>query len=179
MPRGEIHTDGACQQVLKDGKDLYVPRVGLDFELCDMDMIKVQYNNNNNKNDSCSTNNDDGGVDDEDEIFHKGWPRNKWGIPEAPSNLTQLAEPGGLDLIVVPGLGFDRDGARLGQGKGYYDRFITKMSDEKQGKKPFLIAVGLEPSFVDVEGGIPVNDHDCKMDMVILPQTGAMTTRHK
>eukprot|EP00551_Chaetoceros_affinis_P006156 CAMPEP_0203671642 /NCGR_PEP_ID=MMETSP0090-20130426/7362_1 /ASSEMBLY_ACC=CAM_ASM_001088 /TAXON_ID=426623 /ORGANISM="Chaetoceros affinis, Strain CCMP159" /LENGTH=261 /DNA_ID=CAMNT_0050536753 /DNA_START=226 /DNA_END=1011 /DNA_ORIENTATION=+ len=180
MPKGEIHTDGVCQQVLNDGKDLYVPRVGLDFEQCDMDMIKVKVKVNveSNNNDSTDTNtstststssecNNNSGSD----IFHKDWPRNKWGIPEAPSYLTQLAQPGELDLIIVPGLGFDRDGGRLGQGKGYYDRFITKMSVKEQ-KRPFLIAVGLEPSFV--EGGIPVNDHDCQMDMLILPQIGAV-----
>lgn len=181
MPNGEIHTDDPCQSVLRDGKDLYVPRVGLDFEQCDMDMIKVEYEyekNDNNENENNDTHNE--------KIFHKDWPRNKWGIPEAPSNLTQLAVPGKLDLIIVPGLGFDRNGGRLGQGKGYYDRFITKMSvgldadvdvdvDQTQ-KRPFLIAVGLEPSFVNVEGGIPMNDYDCKMDMVILPQTGPFTT---
>ena len=94
-----------------------------------------------------------------------------------------------LDLIIVPGLGFDHNGGRLGQGKGYYARFITKMSVDidadadvdadvdvdKTQKRPFLIAVGLEPSFLNVEGGIPMNDYDCKMDMVILPQTGPYT----
>lgn len=35
----------------------------------------------------------------------------------------------GLDLIVVPGVGFDRDMNRIGHGKGYYDSFIRRCYD--------------------------------------------------
>ena len=166
MPNGEIRTDDPCQQVLKDGKDLYVPRVGLDFEQCDMDLIKVPKSIIH---------------DDDDDCFHKDWPRNKWGIPEAPRDVDyELAQPGKLDLLIVPGLGFDKLGGRLGQGKGYYDRFITKMNtgsntsnDNSTCSGPFLIAVGLEPSFVEGEE-IPTNDYDRTMDMIILPQVGVL-----
>lgn len=38
-------------------------------------------------------------------------------------------ETGGLDMILVPGLLFDRLGERLGHGRGYYDRYITGTLD--------------------------------------------------
>jgi 5-formyltetrahydrofolate cyclo-ligase len=139
-----------------DGKTLFVPRVGLDFEQCDMDLIRVP-----------SRDVKSSGINDK--MFYSEWPKNKWGIPEAPfSPEYEIAKPGDIDLLIVPGLGFDANGGRLGQGKGYYDRFIHKMRDDGKGK-PLLVAVGLEPSFVDDEEGIPMMDHDFRMDLVVLP----------
>jgi 5-formyltetrahydrofolate cyclo-ligase len=70
----------------------------------------------------------------------------------------------------VPGLAFDSNGHRLGQGKGYYDRFILKI---RRGAKPYLVGVCLEEQFLNEDGfeGIPVTDHDFIMDMVITPST--------
>mmetsp|Transcript_22957 Transcript_22957/g.49674 ORF Transcript_22957/g.49674 Transcript_22957/m.49674 type:complete len:369 (+) Transcript_22957:177-1283(+) len=176
MPAGEIQTRDAIKQIVKDGKVLYVPRVGLDFEKCDMDLMR------------CDTTT--GGADGE--LFYDSWPRNKWGIPEPPVTKTNVAKPGDIDLLIVPGLAFDTHGHRLGQGKGYYDRFIAKMRDgDDDGKvndgssenKPMLVGVCLEEQFLnevphgvdlgdrdDGSGGIiPVSDHDYIMDMVLTP----------
>jgi 5-formyltetrahydrofolate cyclo-ligase len=48
------------------------------------------------------------------------------GIPE-PDPSTPTVDPAALDWVLVPGLGFDRDGFRLGRGGGYYDRLLATL----------------------------------------------------
>ncbi len=68
-------------------------------------------------------------------------------------------DPGELDLVMVPGTGFDLRGARMGQGKGYYDRLLT-------GARPGapLIGVAFDCQVFDA---IPVAAHDVFMDAVL------------
>jgi len=66
---------------------------------------------------------------------------------------------GDLDLVIVPGLGFDAGGSRLGRGRGFYDRFLSH---------PDLRAVScglaLEEQFVE---RIPHDPHDVPVDMLV------------
>lgn len=149
MPKHEIDTNPALIDAIHNGKTVYVPEVGRNFEFSDMDLIRVILPE---------------GVSAEDKVFHHGWPRNKWGIPEPPESMPRIAAmPGDIDLLVVPGLAFDAKGGRLGQGKGYYDRFIARM--RKDFDKPLLVAVGLDPQLVD---HIPVTELDFTMDLIIV-----------
>lgn len=153
MPKGEIDTDPALKHAMNNGKKIYVPEVGQNFEQAHMELREVMI---------------DDSIRKEGDVFHKDWPRNKWGIPEPPADMPNIpAKPGDIDVLVVPGLAFDRQGDRLGQGKGYYDRFIARMCGEPDKKAPFLVAVGLSAQIVDEH--IPVSEHDRRMDMVLLP----------
>jgi 5-formyltetrahydrofolate cyclo-ligase len=69
-----------------------------------------------------------------------------------------IKEPDSFDCVVVPGIGFDMSGARLGYGKGYYDRVL------KQVRCPI---VALAFDFQVISENIPVGGHDIKMDSVV------------
>ena len=65
---------------------------------------------------------------------------------------------GGFDLIVVPGVAFDKEGNRLGRGKGYYDRFLCQHPDVKR------IGICFDFQLVDE---VPAEPFDIRMDEVI------------
>ncbi len=97
---------------------------------------------------------------DELEIFYyegeEGMsPGESFGILEPTGMRCEVLES--IDLILVPGIAFDREGNRLGRGKGYYDKILKKTTAWKIGVCfPFQV---LEE--------VPAEIHDVKMDEVI------------
>jgi 5-formyltetrahydrofolate cyclo-ligase len=153
MPSGEFDTTSLIAGAVRDGKTLYVPQVGGNFEKPEMDLLKIP-----------SPQLSDGGM------FYREWPMNKWGIPEPPPGLAlQPAMPGDIDLLIVPGLAFDRRGKRLGQGKGYYDRFIARMTTSDHVNSPLRVAVGLQCQLATSSSAIPTDEHDALMDYIVVP----------
>lgn len=76
-----------------------------------------------------------------------------------PTKLENRVDPEELDLVIVPGVAFDRKGHRLGFGAGYYDRFLPKL---RPGVKK--IAVAFEVQLVD---SVPAEEHDIRMDAIL------------
>jgi 5-formyltetrahydrofolate cyclo-ligase len=66
------------------------------------------------------------------------------------------------ELIIVPVVGFDRQGTRLGYGAGHYDRTIAAM--HAAGRRPPLIGVAFAAQEVDT---IPHESHDIRLDLVV------------
>ena len=64
-----------------------------------------------------------------------------------------------LDLIMVPGVAFDRGGARMGHGKGYYDKLLQHARPDAP-----LVALAFECQLFPE---IPTDVHDIFMDMII------------
>lgn len=65
---------------------------------------------------------------------------NRYGIPE-PSDGAPI-DARSLDLVLTPLVGFDHSGARLGMGKGYYDRTFEFLRLRRSWLKPKLLGVG-------------------------------------
>ena len=84
----------------------------------------------------------------------------------APSELAPQVEP---DVIVMPLLGFDRFGTRLGYGGGYYDRTLQQLK-----KRPRLVGIAFAAQELDT---IPSEAHDVPLDMIVTEQ-GARSFEH-
>ncbi|MHB1057376.1 MAG: 5-formyltetrahydrofolate cyclo-ligase [Rhodanobacter sp.] len=68
---------------------------------------------------------------------------NRYGIPE-PVAPAELLEPFQLDLVLVPLLGFDRRGNRLGHGGGYYDRSFAFLNEQVRPTEPLLVGIAYD-----------------------------------
>lgn len=93
-----------------------------------------------------------------DELIIGKWkilepPKDRWGEPG------KEVDPKDLDLVMVPGVGFDRNGGRMGNGQGYYDRLLDNVRPDAP-----LVAICYESQLFDE---ILVAPHDVYMDKVI------------
>lgn len=83
----------------------------------------------------------------------------EFGIPEPDDTTGKSFNPEDAQnaAILVPGIAFDRDGNRLGRGKGFYDRFLAMNRNRKMAK----IGVGWELQLIE---SVPSAEHDVVMD---------------
>ena len=157
MPRGEVVTTAIIHDALRQGKQIFVPYIysskvqGHPKSRSAMNMLLLH-----SKSD------------------YEGLEPDAWGIPSVAENSTaeririleglgelsnaisqditngernsrcRSTEASILDLIVMPGVAFDRDLGRLGHGKGFYDHFLKSYHESKisligeKTRMPFL-----------------------------------------
>lgn len=75
----------------------------------------------------------------------------------SPRQPWSLVDPATIDCLVLPGVGFDRTGARLGRGKGFYDRLLPAVLGTR---------IGLAYA-VQVVERIPVEPHDARVGVIV------------
>jgi len=80
-----------------------------------------------------------------------------FGVPEPIGNEIP-AKPQDVDTIILPMLGFDRAGGRIGYGAGYYDRFLEK--------NPSLTKIGIAFGCQEMDG-LPIDPNDVRMDLIV------------
>ncbi|MBM3845114.1 MAG: 5-formyltetrahydrofolate cyclo-ligase [Verrucomicrobia bacterium] len=81
-----------------------------------------------------------------------------FGIRE-PADTCRVSSMNPLDLILVPGIGFDLAFGRLGRGKGHYDRLLA-------GTDAWVVGVGFD---WQVEVAVPTEPHDIPLDFLVTP----------
>lgn len=84
-------------------------------------------------------------------------------------DVMQASEP--VDLLLLPGLAFDRAGRRLGRGGGYYDTFLRnyrQLANERNWKQPLLVALSYSLQILD-DGVIPITPNDVYIDALVSP----------
>lgn len=84
-----------------------------------------------------------------------------YGIPE-PGISCPPVPLSAADLVVVPGVAFDRQGHRIGFGQGFYDRCLAEL-DKK------ITLIGLCHDF-QIVGELPTEQHDISMDLLVSEQ---------
>ncbi len=88
---------------------------------------------------------------------------NKWNILEIENG--KKIENSEIDIVLLPLLAFDKDGFRVGYGKGFYDKFLEKCYQEGN-KKIIKIGLSSENNATFIED---LNEFDQKMDFCVTP----------
>ena len=130
----ELDTKEIINKALEEGKRIFVPRT--EYKTKSMDAVKIT---------------------SLDDLQESGY-----GILE-PSIDEEAIDPNKLDLIVVPGVAFDKCGGRIGYGAGYYDRYFKKITNENLDKiKKVVLAYDLQ-----IIEHVPMNEFDVFIDYII------------
>jgi 5-formyltetrahydrofolate cyclo-ligase len=96
--------------------------------------------------------------------------RGHWGLLEPPEPWLPESVLAEAEMVVVPALAVDHRGARLGRGRGFYDRSLDGRNPQAR-----LIAMVRDVEFVDE---LPVDPHDVPMTHVITPERGVTRLRN-
>lgn len=137
----EIRTEEIIAHVFEKGKVCFIPKYMTNSSHMDMLRLSSMEDINN-------------------------LPLTSWNIRQPADDDSQREEAlntGGLDLILMPGLGFDKSGNRLGRGKGFYDTYLERCMKHPKGK-PYTIALAYKEQLCP---DIPVDDRDMLIDEVL------------
>ncbi|XP_042332286.1 5-formyltetrahydrofolate cyclo-ligase isoform X2 [Sceloporus undulatus] len=140
----EVQTEEIIKDIFHRGKDCFIPRY--EPQSNHMDMVKLA---------------------SYEEIA--SLPLTSWNIHQPDEKDVReeaLTAPEGLDLILMPGLGFDKSGNRLGRGKGYYDAYLNRCMQHPKGK-PYTIALAFKEQMCAV---IPTSENDVKVDEILFEE---------
>jgi 5-formyltetrahydrofolate cyclo-ligase len=86
--------------------------------------------------------------------------RGRFGVWEPEASKASMVPPGEIAAVLVPGLFFsEKNGARLGRGGGFFDRYLARTPESV-----IRVGIGLE---CQLREGIPLESHDQSMDWLV------------
>ncbi|RKD30087.1 5-formyltetrahydrofolate cyclo-ligase [Thermohalobacter berrensis] len=127
--RNEVKTEHIIKTALSKGKNIFIPITITKTKELLLSQLK-----------------------DYDNELTKG----TYGILEPKEEYIRKSDPDLLDLIIVPGVAFDKRGYRIGYGGGYYDRFLGKLNKEIP-KIALAFDVQIVPKIIPDKFDIPVD----------------------
>ncbi|MBS4535151.1 5-formyltetrahydrofolate cyclo-ligase [Clostridium sp. D2Q-14] len=90
----------------------------------------------------------------------KSLEKNPYGYLEPKKEALDPVEPKDIDLIIIPGLAFDKIGNRIGYGGGYYDKLLKQT-------KAIKVAVAYD---FQIFPRVPSNKHDIPVNYIVTPK---------
>ncbi|KAL9107215.1 MAG: hypothetical protein Q9227_007839 [Pyrenula ochraceoflavens] len=162
MPNGEILTNDIVNHALENGKKVFVPFIHGAKGASRIDMLALT-----SKVDYESLDQDAWGIPSlkQESIARRENALGGWGIEESRSQRPLL------DIIVLPGVAFDVRKARLGHGKGYYDRYLQEYRaclPERYPQMPYLVGIALQEQLLGAEESIPTDSTDWYLDEIVV-----------
>ncbi len=128
--KSEVDTHEIIKQALKDSKTICVPKINTKER--EMEIFKINSL----------------------EELKEGY----YGILE-PGEDCPAVNSNDIDLVLMPGAAFDRQGGRIGYGGGFYDRFLSRMN-----KKVDKIALAFDFQILD---RVPMDEFDVRVDGIV------------
>lgn len=128
--RDEVETTELIREMLKAGKRIAIPYCK-DDRMIPCEIFNV------------------------DQDVHPGM----FGIREPSTDTLKPVSPEEIDLVLAPGVAFDKEGHRIGYGKGFYDRFLPLLRED-------VCIAGLA-FFCQVVDGFETEKHDVKMSLLV------------
>ena len=136
----EFESGAWVQQALQDGKQVFLPRVNSSSKQLDLYLIKS---------------------------LQQDLAPGAWDIPEPiPDRCLKVETLAEIDFILLPGVGFARDGSRLGYGGGFYDKLLERVAraQNAQNPPPVLVAAAFS---LQLQESIPQEATDRKVEWLL------------
>lgn len=137
----EVDTSFLLTELFQQGKQVFVPTYNKNV----MEMVKLE---------SMSD--------------YESLPLTKWHIkqPNITDGRQNALTSGGIDLFLVPGVAFSKNGGRLGHGMGFYDKYFKRHSETCPEKPSIRMAIAFKEQIVPPED-LPMDNHDVLLDYVV------------